>query len=105
MKGHRCGFGHTRPTEFCSSCDGLCTKCGRLLVCGQCGVKRELADDQLLHIFVEIVQGRGQHGGFLRSFAEAFSNADAENRIILQQAAERLIEKYKLQKYLSNFVV
>jgi hypothetical protein len=56
----------------------------------------------LLHIFVEVAQGRGRHGDFLRSFADAYSRADDQNRAILHEAAADLVTKYGLEKYLDT---
>jgi len=36
------------------------------------------------------------HGGFLKTFAEAYLRADMENKEILKEAWERLIVKYEL---------
>lgn len=62
-----------------------------------------LGDSRIRHIFVEIANGRGSHGGFLCSFAEAVERADPENLSILRATALEVIDKYGLEKYLDNF--
>ena len=64
-----------------------------------------MSDAQLLHIFADIANGRGQHGGFLRSFAEAVIRADPPNFAMLRPAMKALIEKYSLDRYLDTFQV
>lgn len=54
-------------------------------------------------IMREVMNGRGAHGDFLRSLAECWCRADEINQSYLQASAERLIEKYRLEEYLSNF--
>lgn len=61
-----------------------------------------ITDDKLRHIFVEIKLGRGQHGSFLTAFAAAYVNADPMNAYILREAAEKIVTKYNLEKYLDN---
>jgi hypothetical protein len=61
------------------------------------------SEEQTRHIFVEVAGGRGRHGDFLKSFAQAFLRADSDNLRILNWAAVSLIEKYKLAAYLDNF--
>jgi hypothetical protein len=58
---------------------------------------------QMLHVWVEIADGRGHHGAFLRSFADAYTRADPDNVSLLWEASSQLIEKYELKKYLDNF--
>ena len=55
---------------------------------------------ELRHIFVEVASGRGRHGSFLLSFAQAFMRADAENTELLRDVAEKLVTKYGLEKYM-----
>jgi hypothetical protein len=62
-------------------------------------------DRQILHIFVEIAQGRGRHGSFLVSFAESVMSADGPNFAALRLVALVLIQKYGLEKYLDTFEV
>ena len=62
-------------------------------------------DAELLHIFRDVSNGRGQHGGFLRSFAEAVTRADPGNLILLRPAMVALVEKYSLNKYLDTYQV
>jgi len=38
----------------------------------------------------------GDHGSFLKTFADAYLHADSENREILHPAWKQLIEKYDL---------
>jgi hypothetical protein len=64
----------------------------------------QLRDDaQLLHIFREVSIGRGLHGGFLLSFAEAVTRADPENFVLLRPVMVVLVEKYSLDKYLDTY--
>ena len=63
------------------------------------------SDMQLSHIFIEIMEGRGNHGAFLRAFAETWARADDLNMAILRAAAIALVAKYDLGKYLDNFGV
>lgn len=62
-----------------------------------------LGDERIRHIFVEIANGRGGHGGFLCCFAEAVQRADPENLSMLRATALDVIDKYALEKYLDNF--
>ena len=62
-----------------------------------------MTDAQLHHIFVEVAIGRGRHGGFLRSFADAVTHADGENFELLKPAMESLVAKYPLEQYLDTF--
>jgi hypothetical protein len=62
-----------------------------------------LSDSRILHIFVEVANGRGEHGSFLVSFAEALQRADPENFSMLRLTALEVINKYGLAKYLDNF--
>lgn len=64
-----------------------------------------LTDAQLLHIWVEVSIGRGRHGDFLRSFAEAMSRADEANFSLLRPVSLMLVEKYDLRRYLNNYGV
>jgi hypothetical protein len=64
---------------------------------------RELSHQELRHIYLEIANGRGQHGSFLRSFAEAYLRADPEDQKYLYKTACLFVEKYSLDRYLSNF--
>lgn len=57
--------------------------------------------NQLHHIFAEIHHGRGNHGSFLRAFAQAFLYADDSNALLLTPAAISLVEKYNLLPYLN----
>jgi hypothetical protein len=60
------------------------------------------ADEELAYIFVEIMNGRGNHGSFLRSFATAVAFADADNFSILRPVAHALVVKYNLRRYLED---
>ncbi len=64
-----------------------------------------MSNDEIHHIFVEIALGRGRHGSFILSFAEAVMNADPANFDLVRPTAVKLIEKYQLGKYLDNFVM
>lgn len=59
-----------------------------------------LTDDQIRHIFVEVAMGTGNHGGFLRSFAETLDHADFPHFGMLRDVACQLIKEYGLQAYL-----
>lgn len=58
---------------------------------------------QLLHVYVEVAQGRGKHGDFLKSFALAVARADIQNFAILREAAEAIADKHEFHKYLDTF--
>lgn len=62
-----------------------------------------MIDQEILHIFVEIHNGRGRHGGFITSFAAAVMYADPSNFALVRPFALLLISKYGLGKYLDNF--
>ena len=62
-----------------------------------------MTDAELRHIFVEIFNGRGNHGSFLRAFAEAFILADMDNWHLLRPAARAIAGKYHLTDYLDTF--
>lgn len=54
-------------------------------------------EPQLIHtIMINVHMGVGNHGHFIRSFAEAYCVADPENRGLLEATALRIIEKYHL---------
>lgn len=59
--------------------------------------------DRLSHIWIEIANGRGRHGGFLQKFAECYAQADPANVALIRDTAEKLVTKYGLNKYLDNF--
>ncbi len=58
-----------------------------------------MTTEELHRVFVEVANGRGAHGSFLRAFAEAFLRADSSNAQVLKGAAETLVEKYNLSNY------
>jgi hypothetical protein len=62
-----------------------------------------VTDQELLHIYVEVASGRGNHGSFLTSFATTVAYADPENFILLRSAARTLVDKYRLADYLDNY--
>lgn len=62
-----------------------------------------LSDSELLHIYVEVADGRGGHGDFLKSFAQAVMRADHSNFSLLRAPAALIELKYGLRKYLDNF--
>jgi len=64
---------------------------------------KDITDEELLHIYVEIAGGRGNHGDFLKSFAEAIMRADYSNFAMLRMVASFLVTKYDLAKYLDNY--
>lgn len=47
-------------------------------------------------IWRNVLNGIGEHGGFLRSFGEAFVRADLFNKALLNYASLRLIQTYAL---------
>jgi hypothetical protein len=61
------------------------------------------SDGQILHIFVEVANGRERHGDFLMSLAEAVARADTANFELLRDAVCLVIEKYELRKYLDTY--
>lgn len=63
----------------------------------------QLDDARLLHIWTEVSLGRGLHGAFLRSFADSYIRADSLNLELVRSAAQALVVKYSLDKYLDNF--
>lgn len=64
---------------------------------------RVFSNAEILHISVEVMNGRGRHGEFLTSFAEAIVRADHVNMETLRASACTLIERYKLEQYLDTF--
>jgi hypothetical protein len=65
--------------------------------------ERVITDKELMHIYLEIAGGRGNHGGFLVAFAQAYIRADDQNLFILRSAAVTLAAKYHLVDYLDNY--
>lgn len=63
----------------------------------------KLTDEQLLHIYKAVANGRGAHGDFLKSFAETMIRADYENFAMLRVIAQFLVTKYSLAEYLDNY--
>lgn len=59
-----------------------------------------ITTEQIHHIMVEVNNGRGNHGDFLKKFATAYLHADDLNAQILKESAKTLIVKYKLDDYL-----
>jgi hypothetical protein len=49
-------------------------------------------------IWVNVLNGVGKHGDFLKSFAQAFTRADSDNKLILLIASTTLILKYHLSE-------
>lgn len=62
-----------------------------------------LSDGEILHVFVEVLQGRGRHGDFLKSLAEAVARADTSNFELIRPALCSVIEKYGFRNYLDTF--
>lgn len=60
---------------------------------------RGITPVQVVSIFKEVANGRGDHGSFLRSFADAVVRADEENLVVLYETALKLICKYQLRDY------
>ena len=52
--------------------------------------------ESIREIYREIAAGRGDHGDFVRSFAEAIIRADDENLDLLMNSALALVRKYNL---------
>lgn len=65
--------------------------------------KLSFTNEQLLHIFREIHNGRGGHGSFLMVFASVMMAADYSNLYLLRSAAQSLVDKYHLDQYLDNW--
>jgi hypothetical protein len=63
---------------------------------------RPMTNEQLRYIFLEIINGRGNHGSFLRAFSEALILADDENFAMMKGIAVLLVEKYNLYSYLEE---
>ncbi len=57
-------------------------------------------DEELRFIFVEVAKGRGNHGAFLRSFADALNRADFGHFALLRDAAWVLVDQFELRDYL-----
>src|ERR1019366_5889034 len=72
------------------------------LICEACELGN-LTNAQILHIFVEIMNGRNNHVSFLRAFADAVSRADDSNFQTIRPSALALISKYGLGSFLHNF--
>lgn len=49
-------------------------------------------------IMSNVMGGVNNHGGFLKAFADTWNRADGDNKVILREAAIKLIEKYDLMK-------
>ena len=62
-----------------------------------------MTEDEIRHIFVEIADGRGNHGSFLRSFAAAVLWADEHNFQLLLPAMKAIVIKYNLEYHLHNY--
>jgi hypothetical protein len=60
---------------------------------------RPLTGEDVHAIWLAVKDGRGNHGDFLKAFAEAIVRADDENLAILMPAAMRLIVKFDLISY------
>lgn len=58
----------------------------------------ENAFDELVEIYRAIFANEVHAGDFLRSFAEAFSRADAANKFVLAPAAFSFAVQYKLDE-------
>jgi hypothetical protein len=61
------------------------------------------SEAEIRHVFVEVAQGRDNHGDFLKDFSRAVMRADSANFALLRPAATALIYKYSLEKYLDNY--
>lgn len=59
-------------------------------------------DEQLRDIYAAVAAGAGDHGSFLRGFAEAFMAADRDNMVLLRPSALALAEKYDLGRHLGR---
>lgn len=60
----------------------------------------DLSDEELADVYAAVNRGEGDHGSFLRSFAEAFCRADRDNVILLRPAALAFVAQYGLARYL-----
>lgn len=63
----------------------------------------ELSDDQIKHIFVEVALGRGRHGGFLRSIADAVQHADHRNFGMMRPLLKVWIRDSGLDQFLDTY--
>ena len=59
-------------------------------------MKTKYSYAQIKELYRQIAAGEGQHGDFLRAFAEAVMRSDKENFLLLLNPAEILILKYNL---------
>lgn len=56
-------------------------------------------DFMVMHvIWINVVNGVGKHGDFLKSFGAAFTRADSDNKGILAGPSRALIVKYDLNQ-------
>ena len=58
--------------------------------------------EKIVEVFRQVAAGRGDHGDFLKSFAESVTRADPENFELIRVPAIFLIGKYKLYRYLDD---
>ncbi len=63
-----------------------------------------MKDQEIIHIFTEIVCGHGQHVAFVLTFAELVTRADPSHFHLVRPQALWLIAEYDLGKHLANFV-
>jgi hypothetical protein len=61
-----------------------------------------ILNSMILRIWREVANGRGGHGDFLRSFADAVVRADEDNFALIRPAAAALVIKYHLSEYLDK---
>src|SRR5437868_5794616 len=58
----------------------------------------ELTDAALVELYQRIAAGAGEHGSFVRAFADVVARADRDNLTMLRPAAIFLMVKYKLME-------
>lgn len=59
-----------------------------------------LTDAEIRMICIEIANGRGNHGGFLRSLADTVLRADPQNFQHVRDGAAAVLDAYSLRHYL-----
>jgi len=84
--------------------DGPAWNCAPIVSERRCLVPSDdvLSSEEIRAIYIEVAGGTGNHGAFLRSFADAVVRSDSDNFRILKSAARKLIEKYLLRRYLKE---
>lgn len=57
-----------------------------------------MTTEVMKRIWLNVVNGVGKHGDFLKTFGLAYNRADADNAVKMYSASIALIEKYKLNE-------